>query len=279
MTRPQLLLRIFAPAVILAGAVLSTTAVGGTPAGAVGAATSFRHPVEPVSPRHVFGRTGLENSLNWAGYAVTGTPISVVSGSWVVPAATCPKNATQLDSTWVGIDGFASSDPTVEQIGTDSDCSKTKRAHRGSPTYYAWYEMYPAGVVALLPATYPVAPGELISGSVTVTGSSYTLFITNGVWHVSFVNQTSPGHPQNASAEWITEAPTNCKPSGCTVVQLADFGLLSFSNALANGKAVSSPAFTSTQIDMSNKSGKKLRAKTSALSPAGTSFTVTWLHK
>ncbi len=62
-------------------------------------------------------------------------------------------------------------------------------------------------------------------------------------------------------------------------MQLADFGLLPFSNALANGKAVSSPAFTSTQIDMSNKSGKKLRAKTSALSPAGTSFTVTWLHK
>ena len=198
MTRPQLLLRVLAPAVMLAGVVLSTAAVGGTQAGAVGAVTSARHPVEPVSPRHVFGRTGLENSLNWAGYAVTGTPISVVSGSWVVPAATCPKNATQLDSTWVGVDGFASSDPTVEQIGTDSDCSKTKRAHQGSPTYYAWYEMYPAGAVLLPQANFPVAPGELISGSVTVTGSSYTLVITNGVWRATLANQTSTGHPQNA---------------------------------------------------------------------------------
>lgn len=275
MTGRQRLLRIFAPAVILASAFLSTAAVG-APAGA--ATTSSRHPVDPVSPRHAFGRTGLQNSLNWAGYAVTGTPISVVSGSWMVPTATCPKNANQLDSTWVGIDGFASSDPTVEQVGTDSDCAKTKRAHQGSPVYYAWYELYPAGVVLLPQAKYPVAPGELISGSVTVSGSTYTLVITNGVWRVSQA-VTSPGL-QNASAEWITEAPTNCKASGsCAVVQLADFGQLAFTNALANGKAISSPTFTSTQIDMSNKSGKKLRARTSALAPGGTSFTVTWLHK
>jgi Peptidase A4 family len=281
MTRPQLLLRIVAPALMLVSAVLSAAAFGGTQAGATGATTSGRHPVVPVTPRHAFGRTGLQNSLNWAGYAVTGTPISVVSGSWVVPTTTCPKNANQLDSTWIGIDGFASSDPNVEQVGTDSDCAKTKRAHRGTPTYYAWYEMYPAGAVLLPQATYPVAPGEVISGSVTVSGpNNYTLVITNGIWRKTLPNLTSTGSPQNSSAEWITEAPTNCKASGsCTVVQLADFGLLSFTNSLANGQTISSPTFTSTRIDMSNKSGKKLRAKTSALGPAGTAFTVTWLHK
>jgi hypothetical protein len=273
----RVLVRIVAPAALLAATMFSTIGFAPTQGGAVGAARAALHPVLPVTPRHAIGRSGLEDSLNWAGYAVTGTTMTSVSGSWIVPTVTCRKNTTQLDSTWVGLDGFASSDPTVEQIGTDSDCAKTRGSHHGTPTYYVWYEMYPAG--AVLPVGYPVAPGELISGTVTATGpTTYSLSLTNGAWHFSVGNLTSPGQPQNASAEWITEAPSNCRASGCTVVPLPNFGILQFGSAQANGKPIDSSSFTSTEIDMSNKNGKKLRAKTSNLS-GGDAFTVSWLHK
>jgi len=153
---------------------------------------------------------------------------------------------------------------------------KTRGTHHGTPTYYAWYEMYP-GAAHLLGANYPVAPGQLISASVTLSGSTYTLTLSNGIWHDS-ISQPFSGQ-QNASAEWITEAPTNCRSTGCAVVQLSNFGLLSFTNAKADGQAISSSTFTSTQIDMTNRSGKKLRAKTSGLISAGNAFNVTWIHK
>ncbi len=276
MSRRRVLAPIVVLALVLPGAALADTAVGAA-ADTAGPST-ITHPALPASPRLSLGRTGLESSLNWAGYAVTGTTMSSVSGSWVVPSASCPKNATQEDSTWVGIDGFASTDPSVQQIGTDSDCAKTKRSHVGTPLYFAWYEMYPASAVLLPQSLYPVAPGEVISGSVTLSGSTYTLSLTNGVWHFS-TNQTPSSRLLNASAEWITEAPTHCTGSSCAVFQLADFGVLAFTNALADGQAITSRTFTSTQIDMANKSGKKLKARTSALGPGGSSFTVTWLHK
>ena len=52
----------------------------------------------------------------------------------------------------MGIDGFAATDPTVQQIGTDSDCLKGTKKMPGGPSYYAWYEMYPGSIVILPPA-------------------------------------------------------------------------------------------------------------------------------
>ncbi len=263
---------------ILAWAAPSGAATAkGTPT-ATGTRSGVR-PLVPVTPRvHGLGRSGIESSLNWAGYAVTGPKISSVSGSWHQPPASCPKNKTQLDATWVGIDGFASSDHTVEQIGTDSDCTKVRRSKTGAPFYYAWYEMYPASAVILPTATYPVHAGDAISASVTVSGSAYTLTLDDaGRWHYS-VTQTPGVHPLDVSAEWITEAPTLCV-SRCAVSQLADFGALSLTGAYANGLPISSPSFASTQIDMANRSGHKAKALTSALLAGGTAFTITWVHK
>jgi len=76
------------------------------------------------------------SSTNWSGYAVSsgaGT-VTAVSGSWVVPKIQSGSN-NGYSSAWVGIDGLSSS--SVEQIGTDSDMV------RGTPQYYAWWEVYP----------------------------------------------------------------------------------------------------------------------------------------
>ena len=52
----------------------------------------------------------------------------------------------------MGLDGDGTN--TVEQIGTDADCSS------GKPVYYAWYEMYPKFPVNL---SLTINPGDTIS--------------------------------------------------------------------------------------------------------------------
>ncbi len=113
------------------------------------------------------GRSSTATSTNWSGYAVTGASGAYrrVSASWTEPAASCSGRAHQYASFWVGLDGYNSS--SVEQTGTDSDCSG------GTPSYYGWYEMYPAYPVNF---SNPVSPGDQISASVTFSGrQTYTL--------------------------------------------------------------------------------------------------------
>jgi hypothetical protein len=105
-------------------------------------------------------------STNWSGYAVTGgtDAFNSVSASWTEPTATCDDSGTEYSSFWVGLDGYNSS--SVEQTGTDADCDS------GSPDYYGWYEMYPADPVYF---TNTVQPGDSMSASVSVSGSTYTI--------------------------------------------------------------------------------------------------------
>ncbi len=245
-------------------------------AGAAGVPATVGHaPLQPVSPGGhptpfaVGGVLSTESSLNWAGYATSGGTYSSVTGSWTQPAASCSARAG-LAAFWVGLDGYSASDPSVEQIGTDSDC-----AGKGRPRYYAWFEMYPSALV-VLPSSYPVAPGDTLTAAVAVDGSGYLLVLVDaGRWTYGTV-QTPPTPAQDASAEWIAEAPTSCHGASCTVVKLADFGAVGFAGAEADGAPVSSFAYD--RIDMATRNGKKLKASTSSLTPSGSGFTVSWLH-
>jgi hypothetical protein len=166
-------------------------------------------------------------STNWSGYAVTGGggAFRTVSASWVQPRAHCAGVAGhRLAAFWVGLDGFAS--PSVEQTGSDSDC-------RGKvPTYYGWYEMFPAP-----PVLYrnKVAAGDHMSASVTFRGTrSYVLVLRDTTRHwVHTVTKLAAGKARS-SAEVITEAPA----SGATgkIFPLADFGSVRFAGARVNGK-------------------------------------------
>jgi hypothetical protein len=248
-------------------------------------ATSGRAPMQPASPAHV-GKSGhgttasnaTQSSLDWAGYAATGAVFSNVAGSWKQPTATCPKNQVQQAAFWVGIDGFSGSDPTVEQVGTDSDCTKGGGKKGGGPSYYAWFEMYPHAVVVLSGSTYPVVPGDLITASVSVSGLVYTLTVSDGSkWHFS-TNQTSQTRPQNSSAEWIAEAPSSCTGSKCKALPLANFGSMAFTSASANHRVISAPGFTDYQITMVAKNSKTTKAQPSALAFGGSAFAIAWLH-
>jgi len=268
----------------LAGAVAAVVLLVVPTVGAAGLpAASGRAPLVPATsgPRPVpsarDGLHGTQSSLNWAGYAASGPSFSSVTGSWTQPTATCPADKAQLAAFWVGLDGYSSSDPTVEQIGTDSDCVRGRgRGSTGGSSYYAWFEMYPSALEVLPSSSYPVGPGDTLTATVAVYGSGYLLVLVDaGRWTYSTVQLPSTP-PQNASAEWIAEAPTSCRGASCTIVKLADFGAIGFSGAEADGLPISS--FANDQITMANRNGKKVKAGTSALSPAGSAFTVSWQH-
>lgn len=115
-------------------------------------------------------------SYNWGGYAVTASSVTSVSGSWVVPtmSAGTSKATTYYSAFWVGIDGYSSS--TVEQTGILAETTGS------TTTYLAWYEFYPSPMYEIVQTTTvnhrtvtvpaPVAAGDVITASVTYTGTS-----------------------------------------------------------------------------------------------------------
>lgn len=228
--------------VLVIAAALSATAGGAT--------SSMRH-----GPIHL--RTN-SSSTNWSGYAVTGGRYTKVSSSWTVPAVSC--SGTAYSSFWVGLDGDTSG--TVEQTGTDSDCSGS------TPQYYAWYEMYPK-----FPSNYsnPVKSGDHMSASVTTNGSgSFTLTISDSTQGWTRTTTARLKSAKLASAEVIAEAPS----SSGGVLPLANFGTVGFSGASANGALLTSSTPGIDAITM--KSGSTVKAQPSSISNG--SFSVAWKH-
>jgi uncharacterized repeat protein (TIGR02543 family) len=220
--------------------------------------------------------TVVTTSSNWAGYVDTGGTFSTVSGKWVVPTATCNTSGDQYAVQWVGIDGYGSS--TVEQDGTTTDCIGT------TASYGAWYEMYGdanvnSGYSVNLPTnTYPVAPGNAMSASVSYAAGEWTLDIadTSVGWTFSIVIATPSPPPAQASAEWIAEDPGICNPT-CAIGSLADFGTVTFTNAsvTSNGTTGSITSDGVTAIEITDGSNVVMAAP-GVLNGAGTSFTDTW---
>ena len=94
-------------------------------------------------------------SSNWAGYVVaraTGKRLRSVSGTWIEPAVNCTAGHTSYSAVWVGLGGYSQNANSLEQIGTDSDCT-----HAGHAVYSSWVELLPAAPVAL---TVKVHPGD-----------------------------------------------------------------------------------------------------------------------
>ena len=183
-------------------------------------------------------------------------------GTWVQPSATCAAGESSWSSPWVGIDGNNSS--TVEQVGTDTDCS------RGTPFYYAWYEMYPKSLVQI-PMT--VTAGHTYTGEVTSPNSStYTLKLTDNSTGATFQTTQTTRKAKRTSVEWVMEGPS----SGL----LTNFNSVGFSQASAtiSGKTGTIASFgTADAITMVNSQGLT-RAVPSALGTFGNSFSVAWKH-
>jgi hypothetical protein len=202
-------------------------------------------------------------STNWSGYALSrgNGAFRSVSASWIEPRANCRGVAGhRFAAFWVGLDGYISH--SVEQTGTDSDC-------RGrTPTYYGWYEMFPAAPVFF---RTKVNPGDHISASVTFRGTrTYTLVlrdITRGWTHTIIKNEAGLAR---SSAEVIVEAPS----SSGGVLPLANFGTIRITGSRVNGVLLRRTA--PIRIQMVDSAGH-LKDTTSLIGSAD-AFSDTWLR-
>jgi hypothetical protein len=244
-----------ATAETLARAAIQKLAVGHQP---------LNHRVGAISPAARFkGQTKVE-STNWSGYADTGSSFSKVSASWTEPSATCSRRSTQLAAFWVGIDGYSSD--SVEQDGTLIEC------YEGTAYQYTWWEMYPTNDIQVVGET--LAAGDPITSTVTRSGTSYTLTVTDSRHTAnSFTETETCSSCANSSAEWIAEAPSGS--SG--VYPLADFSSWTASNASVTEGSTSGviSSFTDDEITMVDTAGRT-EALPGSLNSSGNSFSVTW---
>jgi hypothetical protein len=215
------------------------------------------------SPGNIHGLSDVE-STNWSGYADTGSSFSAVSSSWTEPSASCSGRTESLAAFWVGIDGYSSD--SVEQDGTLIEC------YRGEAYQYTWWEMYPTNDIQVVGET--LAAGDAITATVTRSGTSYTLKVTDATHTAdSFSTTQTCSSCANSSAEWIAEAPSGS--SG--VYPLADFGSWTASNASVTEGTTAGviSSFTDDEITMVDNSGAT-KALPGALNSSGNGFSVAW---
>jgi hypothetical protein len=176
------------------------------------------------------GAGAISLSSNWAGYVVrpsAGKRMRSVSGTWVEPSVSCTAGQASYSAVWVGLGGYSQNAKALEQIGTDSDCTRS-----GHAVYSSWVELLPAAPVAL---AIKVHPGDRITASVTVIGRDATLGLRNLSSGRSSSRTVRLASLDVSSAEWIVEAPSDCLSSGsCRTLPLANFGRVAFTNATAS---------------------------------------------
>lgn len=281
LTRPLAVCAAVACTVAL-GAVTAASA-GTHPGNAAAAAKAARAALRgmtanlPVTDQAVPGTRRRAGGLtkvgyyNWGGYADDnsgGNTYRKVSGGWTEPAITCASKELQVAVFWVGIDGFSNS--TVEQDGTIAEC------YLGKAYHYSWWEMYPTNFIQVTGTT--VKPGDHIAGSVAVSGTTYTLKLTDSTTSGNNVSKTQTCTScANASAEWIAETPSQAR--GYT--PLPDFKTWTVSSAsVTSGTPGSISGFPDDEITLIGVGGIVQRgyalAKPGALNAAGTGFSVNW---
>ena len=278
-----------------AGAAVSGTtgSTGGTGATGASGATGATGSTGATGPTGAPSVTNPSISLNWAGYAISGSSDVVrhfdhVSGNWITPAVTCTPGSTTYSAFWVGLGGLSQKATGLEQTGTEADCDANGVAH-----YSAWYELVPAGPVTL---KLPIASGDSISAGVTVSGTKVTIHLVDNTSGASVVKHLHLAHPDTTSSEWIAEAPSTCDESGsCTALPLTDFGTVAFSNASARTAhgitgTISSSKWVAQPIALDELSqpgigdrffgpATLVTAVPTILEDAGSSFAVNWAER
>jgi hypothetical protein len=159
----------------------------------------------------------------------------------------------------VGLDGDTSG--TVEQTGTDADCSGS------TPQYYAWYEMYPKFPINLSGTVRPRGQADGVGDDQRV--GQLHLKITDSTQGWSNTTTARLKSAKLASAEVVAEAPSSCGG----VLPLANFGTVNFTGASANGVSLDKLP----NLDpITMASGSTVKAQPSGISSGA--FSVTWKH-
>jgi hypothetical protein len=169
---------------------------------------------------------GTTKSTNWAGYAIhrPGVSFRDVSANWVQPGVSCVNGQPSYSAVWVGLGGYDPTSGALEQTGTEVDCNAA-----GGVRSTAWYELVPAPSKAI---SLPVAPGDAMRATVTVSGHQVVFDLANLTQHRRFHKTLYAPAIDVSSAEWIVEAPSACVGQfACQALPLANFGSVTFGSA------------------------------------------------
>jgi hypothetical protein len=185
-------------------------------------------------------------STNWAGYLVTGSNYTSVSGNWVAPSPVATSSSVEsADGTWIGIGGVTSSD--LIQIGTENTVSPS-----GAVTTAGFYELLPAG--AQTTQLMSVQPGDRLSASITQTAATQWTISMSNITSGQTFSKSVTYNSSFSSAEWIEEDPSYQDGS---LVLLDNFRTTQFSNAFttANGNTLSASAIGASPITLVGSGG------------------------
>jgi hypothetical protein len=176
----------------------------------------------PSAPWTFSGKTVNVVSQNWGGYVAQqhGVRFRYVRATFFVPYVDCASTPSSFSGHWLGLDGAGNA--TVEQDGILAACEGA------TPTYSAWYEMFPLPPVY---STMTVRPGDsIVASSYYDSGTGkFTLSLTdttNGEGFTHTLSCPSGSQCQRLSAEVISEAPS----SGTAILPLTNFRAESFSD-------------------------------------------------
>ncbi|MCJ1241241.1 hypothetical protein MMC14_009245 [Varicellaria rhodocarpa] len=228
--------------------------------------TRLTHPLIPVAPPSTTieegplddNATHVQYSSNWAGAVLTAPPagqtFNAVSAQFTVPTPSVPSGGSSSGSysasAWVGIDGDTYG-AAILQSGIDFTISG------GRVSYDAWYEWYPNYAIDFSGMT--MSAGNVISVSVTSTSASAGNVVLENLSTGKTVTQklsapSSSSHLGGQNAEWIVED----YESGSSLVSLANFGTVTFTNCVAKTNSESLGTSGATIIEIESSSNQVL---------------------
>jgi hypothetical protein len=212
---------------------------------------------------------GTVDSLNWAGYAVTGSGITAVDSVFTVPsAAALPPG---FSATWAGIGGYNTTDLIQAGVSEEDPTTSTVLG----PQYYAWYEILPAAETQITGCTgdaaCTVTPGDTVTVDIHNVGTNLWSVSLTDAGHWSWSQNISYASSES-SAEWIQEAPSL---AGVQTIPAA-VGTVNFgpTSTYTQGGATSPISAGNPILINESPIGVVNEATTSPLSSSGESFNV-----
>jgi hypothetical protein len=221
-------------------------------------------------------------TVNWSGYALTGTGFTGVTGTFNVPAPLKSASCLEETSVWVGIDGLHNQDLLQAGVAERGFAVPSGRAQTtwpapgvapvlcgGGAQIYAWWEDLPSGPVQV---DVPVHVGDSVTVSI--------FKMSPGWWAVALHDLTAkqsfflaqPYDGPQTSVEWVVEAPD---VMGLTRAPVP-FRTVGFQHLDANGVSYGVERLTFG-------SGRHLASPSGVVATMGqlrrTGFVVTWARR
>jgi hypothetical protein len=222
----------------------------------------------------------VSQSVNWAGYVVTGHTYEDVYGYWTIPnVGTNPPSFAAASSQWIGIGQGGRSGLPLVQTGTEADIN----VGGPGPTYYLWWEVVPNSAYHhVIDLGVTVRNGNRVYAHVHLSRDDAYLTLDDLTDRAGMTFRFNSGRTTinpDGTAEWVLERTEN-----------AIFGIfpplarstVTFSTAQTSGIRLARrgvgtvPRFA---VDMYNCTNPiRELAQTLGITRAGTQFEVKWLR-